>query len=150
MTVSHSLLLFALCLQFYNAGTIWFCQRMAYPLFGKVGEADYVAFHKFYLSRIPLPVIIPGFLSFLTPVAVLIWLPGTVSVWMGWVNVVCGAVGLYVTVVLEIPRHGRLENGGKNERIIAELTSYNWPRTLSITVSAGLTLWMVIQAFMAL
>ncbi len=75
MTVSHTLLLFALCLQFYDVGTIWFCQRMAYPLFAKVGAADYVAFHKFYGSRIPLPVILPGFLCMVTPLAVLIWLP---------------------------------------------------------------------------
>jgi hypothetical protein len=134
MTIAHFLLLFALCLQFYNTGT-------------RVGAADYVAFHKFYLGRIPLPVIIPGFLSFLTPVAVLIWLPQGVSVWSGWANIVCGAVGLCVTVGLEIPRHGRLETGGKNDRIIAELIAYNWPRTLSITVSAVLTLGMVVQAF---
>jgi hypothetical protein len=147
MTLSHSLLLFALCLQFYNVGTIWFCQRMAYPLFGKVGEAEYVSFHKFYLSRIPLPVIIPGFLSMFAPIAVLIWLPENVPVWMAWANVLCGAMTLYITVGLEIPRHNLLEKHGKNDQIIAELIAYNWPRTLSITVSAGLTLWMVVQAF---
>lgn len=40
MNLSHTLLLFARCLQFYNVGTIWFCHRMAYPLFTKVGETD--------------------------------------------------------------------------------------------------------------
>jgi hypothetical protein len=146
---SHHLLLFALCLQFYNVGTIWFCQRMAYPLFGKVGEAEYVTFHKFYLSRIPLPVILPGFLCMFTPLAVLIWLPASIPVWMAWANVVCGVVTLYITVGLEIPRHGRLEKGGKNDQTIAELIAYNWPRTLSISGSAILTIAMVLQAFTA-
>jgi hypothetical protein len=147
MSFSHSLLLFALCLQFYNVGTIWFCQRMAYPLFAKVGEAEYVAFHKFYLSRIPLPVIVPGFLCMVTPLPVLIWLPVSVPVWMAWVNVICGIVTFYVTVGLEIPRHGKLEKGGKNHQIIAELIAYNWPRTLSITGSAVMTVAMLLHAF---
>ena len=95
MTVPHTLLLLALCLQFYNVGTIWFCQRMAYPLFAKVGAADYVAFHKFYGSRIPLPVILPGFLCMVTPLAVLIWLPPYVPVWVAWANVVCAAITFY-------------------------------------------------------
>ena len=37
-------------------GQIWFAQVVVYPLFTKVGEAEYVAYHKFYSSRIPLPV----------------------------------------------------------------------------------------------
>lgn len=92
-------------------------------------------------------MIIPGFVSFVTPVVVLIWLPGAVSAWTGWANVVCGAVGLCVTVGLEIPRHGRLAKGGKNAQLITELVAGNWPRTIAISVSAALTLWMVIQAF---
>jgi hypothetical protein len=147
MTFPHLVLLFALCLQFYNVGTIWFCQLVAYPLFAKVGVPDYVAYHKFYLRRIPLPVILPGFLSMFTPVLVLVLLPASVPVWMAWANVVCGAVILYVTVGLEIPRHGRLKKGGKNDRIIAELVAYNWPRTLSIVGSAIITVAMVLKAF---
>ena len=49
---------------FYVLGGIWFAQIVVYPLFGKVGEDEYVAYHRFYSSRIPLPVILPGFASF--------------------------------------------------------------------------------------
>jgi hypothetical protein len=52
-----------------------------------------------------------------------------------------------VTVALEIPRHHRLESGGKQEKVIEELIRYNWPRTLAITGSAFLTLMMLMQAF---
>ena len=62
-------------------------------------------------------------------------------------NVICGIVGLLVTVALEIPRHARLEKGGKQEKVIRELVYYNWPRTLSITASAFLTLLMLLSAF---
>jgi hypothetical protein len=54
---------------------------------------------------------------------------------------------LLVTVALEIPRHARLEKGGKQEQVIRELVRYNWPRTLSITASAVLTLLMLTAAF---
>jgi hypothetical protein len=62
-------------------------------------------------------------------------------------NAGCGLVGLVVTVALEIPRHYRLESGGKQEKVIEELIRYNWPRTLAITGSAFLTLMMLMQAF---
>lgn len=49
-------------------------------------------------------------------------------------NIAVGIVGLLVTVMLEIPRHARLEKDGKNDATISELICYNWPRTLSISV----------------
>jgi hypothetical protein len=62
-------------------------------------------------------------------------------------NVVSGLVGLFATLALEIQRHLRLEKGGKPERVIRELVLYNWPRTVSLTGSAFLTLPMFHSAF---
>jgi hypothetical protein len=62
-------------------------------------------------------------------------------------NVGCGLIGLLVTVTLEIPRHAKLEEGGKQEAVIRELVLYNWPRTLSLTGSAFLTVLMLTSAF---
>jgi hypothetical protein len=62
-------------------------------------------------------------------------------------NAACGLVGLMVTLALEIPRQARLEKEGKQEAMIRELVLYNWPRTLSITGSAILTLMMLTVAF---
>jgi hypothetical protein len=68
--------------------------------------------------------------------------------WMALANVACGLVGLFVTLALEMTRHARLEKGGKQEEaVIRELILYNWPRTLSITGSAIVTLMMVTAAF---
>jgi len=147
MDPAHWLLLLWTGVIFYVLGGIWFAQIVVYPLFGEVGAAEYVRYHRFYSSRIPLPVILPGFASFLIPVALVFFGPDSVAAWMTLANAACGVVGLVVTVGLEIPRHARLEKGGKQEAVIRELVRHNWPRTLSITASAVLTLLMLTEAF---
>ncbi len=147
MDFSHLFLLFWTAIVFYVLGGIWFAQIVVYPLFAKVGEVEYVGYHKFYSSRIPLPVILPGFASFLVPLALIFLRPESVPLSLALANAAFGIVGLVVTVGLEIPRHARLEKGGKQETVIRELIRYNWPRTLSITASALLTLVMLAYAF---
>ena len=147
MDFPHLLLLLWTGIIFYVLGGIWFAQIVVYPLFAKVGADEYVRYHRFYSSRIPLPVILPGFASFLVPVTLVFFGPGSVPAWMTLANAACGFVGLAVTVALEIPRHSRLERGGKQDKVIRELVRYNWPRTLSITGSALLTLLMLPAAF---
>ncbi|WP_197424633.1 hypothetical protein [Phenylobacterium sp. CCH12-B4] len=132
-------------LVFWVLGQIWFCQIVVYPVFAKVGEADYVAYHRFYSRRIALPVILPGFASLLAPIPLALWGP-PVPGWMSAANIAAGAVGLAVTVLLAIPRHNRLERTGRDAAVIAELVRSNWPRTLSITVQAGIALGMLSQA----
>lgn len=147
MDFTHWFLLFYTALVCYNLGVIWFVQLVVYLLFAKVGSEEYVAYHKFYLSRIPLPVILPGFACFLLPIVLIFLRPQSLPLWLVLTNAACGLLGLFVTVALEIPRHYRLENGGKQERVIGELILYNWPRTLGITGSAFLTLIMLTLAF---
>lgn len=147
MNFSHSFLLLCTIVACYNLGTIWFAQLVIYPLFAKVGANEYVVYHQFYSSRIPLPVILPGFASFLLPIALIFLRPESVPLWLALANAACGLVSLFVTVALEIPRHLRLERDGKQDGVIRELILYNWPRTLGITGSACLTIAMLILAF---
>jgi hypothetical protein len=147
MDGAHWLLLLWTAVIFYVTGQIWFGQIVVYPLFGKVGAAEYVTYHRYYSSRIPLPVILPGFASFLLPLALVVARPAPVPLWLALANVACGVVGLAVTVGWEIPRHARLEREGKVEPVIRELIRYNWPRTLALTGSALLTLAMLALAF---
>lgn len=147
MDVSHWLLLFCTLLGFYNLGITWFGQLVVYPLFAKVGAEDYISYHTFYSRQIPLPVILPGFANFLLPIALIFYRPESVPLEITLANAACGLLALVVTVALEIPRHDRLEKGGKQEEVIRELIRYNWPRTFGIMGSAFLTLMMLMQAF---
>ncbi len=146
MDTPHIILALALIIQIYNLGTIWFCQLAVYPLFAKVGATEYAGYHSYYTSHIMFQVIFPGFLSFVLAASVMLFLPVWVAVWMAVANVAMAIIGLLVTVGLEIPRHNKLDHG-KDDRLIAELIAYNWPRTASITVSAGLTMAMAAWAF---
>jgi hypothetical protein len=151
METSQPALLFLLLwttIVFWVLGQIWLVQIVIYPLFAQVGEADYVRYHRFYTRRIPLPVIIPGFASFLVPGALALYGPA-MPAWMNVANIAAGVVGLLVTVLLQIPRHNRLETGGKNDALIAELVRYNWVRTLSMSAQAVITLLMLHHAFRA-
>lgn len=144
MTFSHAFLLFCTVLVCYNLGTIWVAQLVVYPLFAKVGAEEYITYHRSYASWIPLPVILPGFSSFLLPIALLFLRPDTVPLWIALANVACCMISLFVTVALAIPRHTQLESGGKQEKVIQELIHYNWFRTFGITGSACLTIAMLI------
>ncbi|MGF1566672.1 MAG: hypothetical protein ACFCVD_01115 [Nodosilinea sp.] len=147
MDFPHGFLLFYAILASYNLGLIWFVQIVVYPLFAKVGPEEYIAYHQFYASRIPLPVILPGFASFLLPIAIVFIRPMSVPLWLALASMACGLLSLAVTVVLEIPRHHRLEQGGKQMTVIQELIRYNWPRTFGINGSAMLALAMLVLAF---
>lgn len=146
MEAPQLLLLLWSALVFWVLGQIWLVQIVIYPLFAKVGEAEYTAYHGFYTSRIPLPIILPGFASFLLP-AVLAFFGPAVPGWMSAANIATGVIGLLVTVLLEIPRHNRLERDGKNNVTIAELIRFNWPRTASITAQAVVTFAMLVHVF---
>jgi hypothetical protein len=146
MESSQLFLLLWAALVFWVLGQIWLAQIVVYPLFADVGEADYIRYHRFYLRRIPLPVIIPGFASFLLPIPLALFGPA-VPAWLSAANIAAGIVGLLVTVLLEIPRHHRLEKGGKNDVTIAELIRYNWPRTLSMSAQAVITFLMLRHVF---
>lgn len=137
------LLLWA-ALSFWVLGQIWLVQVVIYPLFARVGEPDYIGYHRFYTGHIPLVVIVPGFASFLLPFALAFYGP-VVPLWMTVINIAAGVVGLLVTVGLEIPRHGKLETLGKNDVTIAELIRFNWPRTASITLQAAVTMAMLVH-----
>lgn len=147
MNPSFWLLISSTLVTLYVFGQIWLVQLVVYPLFARVGPAEYIAYHRFYSSRIPLPVILPGFASFLLPVVLVFIRPAPVPLSLAVANALCGIVGLLVTVALEIPRHSRLEQGGKQDGVIRELITYNWPRTLSISCSALLSLAMLFITF---
>ena len=123
------------------------CSNLQVANVSSLVSSTFVSQPAFYTSRIPLPVTVPGFASFLLPIALVVMRPESVPLGLALANAGCGLLGLVVTVALEIPRHDRLERGGKQEIVIQELICYNWPRTFGVTGSAALMLMMLLLAF---
>lgn len=146
MTASETWAVAAFAVVTWSTAQLWFAQLVIYPLFGQVGADDYVAYHRSYSRRIPLPVIVPGFASFVMPL-LLAWVLPSGPPWLIVANIACGLVGLAVTVALEIPRHARLEKFGRDDRVIAELVRFNWPRTLAMTGSAACCMAILVEAW---
>lgn len=142
MDLSQLLLLSWAGLVFWVLGQVWFAQIVVYPLFAVVGGSEYAEYHRAYARRIALPVIAPGFASFLLPLPLALLGP-PLPAWLHAANIAVGLAGLLLTVLLLIPRHKRLSQRGKDERTIDELVRYNWPRTATVTVQAGLALLML-------
>ncbi len=142
--MQQHILFFWSCLAFWATAQIWYAQLTVYPLFARVGRAEYVDYHRFYTRSIPLAVILPGFTTFLMPILLAFCVPA-ISAGLHAANIAAGLVGLLVTIGLEIPRHNKLERG-KNDRLIAQLIRYNWPRTASISLQAALSVWMFLEA----
>lgn len=146
MKIAEIVLLLWSGLAFWVLGHVWIIQIVIYPLFAKVGDADFAEYHRFYSRRVIPTALIPGFASFLLPIP-LMFLGPKVSFWMETTLVATGMFGLLVTVALQIPRHLILARKGKDARIIEQLISYNWLRTLSVSVQAGVTFVMLYLVF---
>jgi len=122
-------------------------QRVSYPLFRLVGSSEFVAYDwRYFLNIIPV-VIIPAFLVMIGSLAFLGIHPHRIPTWALLVNAIFGLVGLVVTLGLEIPRHIRLQKGGKSDFVIQELIRYNWLRTLAFTGHPLLMVWLLTVAF---
>ncbi len=147
MSGAHGFLLFLATLSVYNCGVIWPTQSVTYPLFRRVPEDAFLAYHLFYNRRITASVIIPGFLSFLAPFALLFFRPPSVTLWMAILSAAFGGLALFVSVALEIPRHIQLQRQGKSDAVIQGLIVNNWLRTFAITAQTILSLWFLSRTF---
>ena len=70
--------------------------------------------------------------------------PDGVQWWLAWAGGVCVAVALLSTVLLSVPRHGRMANE-PTATIGRELVVTNWPRTVAWTAHGIIAAIIVLQ-----
>ena len=110
---------------------IWIVQVIIYPGFHRIPADDFVAYHRWYVSRISVMV-----LPLMTAEAVftVTWLADAGS----WLSVICAALVAIVwlsTMLLQVPIHNRLKSG-KQEALIRRLVATNWIRTIAWSLKA--------------
>lgn len=127
----------------YSAGVGWQAQLVSYPLYRAVGAEEFAAYHLQYNDSIPLVVIAPGFAAFLGGVAFWWTRPAGVPRWAAGVVAVGGLTSALTTALWAIPMHDRLDEVGRSAETIDSLVLANVPRTVALTLSTGVLLWVL-------
>jgi len=124
-------------------GLIWFVQRVHYPLLALIGteRARPVALeHQRRTAQVVgLPMAVEG----LSTLALVVWPPDSIAIWMPLVNGALLAVALGSTVLLSVPLHARMADR-PDDQVGRRLVTTNWPRTVAWTargVLCAVMLW---------
>lgn len=125
-------------------GLIWFVQVVHYPLFARVGKAEFVDYEAEHTTRTGWVVGPPMLVEIAT--ATLALLPGLrpqfFSLWAAVTGVALVGIIWISTAALQVPLHGRLIQGFE-AKAAARLVSTNWVRTVCWSLRAALLLWVV-------
>ncbi len=109
----------------FMTGLIWFVQVVHYPLFERVGKAEFVGYEQQHMRRTGW-VVMPPMLLELGLAAVLVWSPGGTQAWCGLILL---AIIWLSTAVGQVPMHNRLERGF-DQVAHRRLVWGNWIRTV--------------------
>ena len=123
-------------------GLIWLVQVVAYPLFARVGSAEFPAYHAAH-SRLITFVVAPlmlGELGFAT-----LWIvepPATLPAPLVWLGAALAASAWGATMVISVPQHAKLARGF-DARAHHLLVATNWIRTMLWTARGAILIWVV-------
>lgn len=125
----------------FLTGLIWTIQIVHYPLFGRVGPADFPAYEAAHTARIT-PLVGPVMLLELAAAIDLVFAsPPAIPAWAAWTALALVALIWASTFLLQIPRHAQLASGF-HAAAHAALVSSNWIRTAAWSARSALLLWL--------
>lgn len=120
----------------FMIGLIWTIQTVHYPLFRRVGAADFARYEAEHTRRMGALLILPAVAEIVTG-ALLVWeRPPAVDLWMVIVAGAVLAVTWIMTALVHAPLHARLSKD-RNPALIESLVRSNWWRTAAWTVRGG-------------
>jgi hypothetical protein len=122
----------------FMTGLIWFVQVVHYPLFDRVGKAEFAGYERQNTRRTGWVVGGPMLLE-LALALLLAWSPGGPMAWCG-----LGLLGIVwlSTAVGQMPAHFRLEQGF-DAQAHRRLVRGNWIRTVGWTLRGVLAIVML-------
>lgn len=122
-------------------GIIWFVQLVAYPLFARVGPADFAAYHEAH-SRLITYLVAPLMLGELAFATVWIFEPvAVVPRHVAWAGATLAVAAWVVTMFVSVPQHAILARGF-DARALQVLVVTNWLRTAVWTLRGAILLWV--------
>ncbi len=126
----------------YMWGVIWTIQMAQYPLFARIGAAQWGDYHAVYTRSITV-VVLPAMVTELGTSGLLAFLrPAWLSPALLWAGFACAVLTWGVTFFVSVPLHDTLGRGF-DASAIARLVATNWLRTLFWTSHALILLVQV-------
>ena len=122
----------------FMTGLIWFVQVVHYPLFDRVGKAEFALYEQQNTRRTGFVVGGPMLLELMLAV-VLVWATGGTAAWCG-LGLLC--IIWLSTAVWQIPMHRRLEQGFDPDAW-RQLVRGNWIRTIAWSLRGLLAVLML-------
>ncbi|MCX7784250.1 MAG: hypothetical protein N2318_11495 [Meiothermus sp.] len=126
----------------FLVGLIWIVQVVHYPLFAKVGTAEFASYEAAHANLITLVVGPLMLLELLTAVVLLTLWPSSLPGWLGWLLLALVGVIWLTTMLVSVPLHAKLA-AGFDAQAHALLVGSNWIRTLTWTARGLLLGWVL-------
>lgn len=123
-------------------GLIWTVQISLYPLFARVGAAEFGAYHRHHSRSITVLVGPLMATELATGVFLVVWPPGEIGRAPFFVGLLLVGVLWTSTALWQVPAHGALGTGfasGPHRRLV----STNWLRTGLWSARGVLLLWVM-------
>lgn len=125
----------------YSTALGWYAQQVGYPMFGQVDVVNFATYHQFYNHAIVWPVIVPGFLGFLSATVFPFTRPAGVPRSAALLVSATGIICLASTVLWAIPMHDRLDDRGFATQTLQSLLDANLLRTVALTAGTMTLGW---------
>ncbi|WP_337869663.1 hypothetical protein [Meiothermus sp.] len=126
----------------FLVGLIWMVQVVHYPLFAKVGLAEFARYEVAHSNLISLVVGPLMLFELLTAVVLLTQWPASIPSWVGWLSFILVGLIWLTTMFVSVPLHARLATGF-DAHVHALLVATNWIRTLAWTARGLLMAWLL-------
>lgn len=127
---------------FFMTGVIWIVQVVHYPLFARVGELTWRAYHADHNVLITWIVLPAMLLEAITAALLVLYRPDFVSRPEALAGLALVALAWGTTFFLSVPQHNALA-AGFDPAAHRLLVSTNWLRTIAWSGRTGLLLWQM-------
>jgi hypothetical protein len=126
----------------YMWGVIWTIQVAQYPLFARIGAAQWGDYHAVYTRSISFVVLLAMVTELGTSGLLALARPSWLSPGLLWAGFACAVLTWAVTFFISVPLHDTLSRSF-DTAAISRLVATNWLRTAFWTAHALLLLWQV-------
>lgn len=126
----------------FMTGVIWFVQIVHYPLFARVGIADFDSYADAHGRSTTQVVVVPMLVELVTGALLVLRRPEHIAATPALVGFVLLVVIWLSTFLLQVPQHNILD-AGFDDAAHRTLIATNWARTAAWTLRSALVLWML-------